>query len=314
MKENSISLKYFFYQGLGAALQTIGIRQAGLAGALLGEIMWTASPGRRKLAVRSISHHLGLDNMSATRIARQNFRHTGSSFIEMFLTRKVDLRFTAANISFVDASRFRHIKNIQRPIVAATGHFGSWELLSPLLAMHFSKRECQIIVKHPKDRAFAEIVAYYRGVGGNQIVSKDQAASRVLRCLSHNGISAFLVDHNAKRSKSIFLPFLGEQASVNLGPAVLAIRSRAIVWPIFLLRIGRGKYQVHSHEPLDCTQLSGKMQEKVKRVTEFYTQAVEQMVERYPEQWFWMHKRWRTRPLGEKHRPLASKKQIDLKQ
>lgn len=310
MKEDSLTLKYLLYQGVGTALQAMDINQASLAGTLLGELMWTASPSRRKLAIQSISNHLGLNTMSATRIAKQNFRHTGTSFVEMFLTRKVDLKFSTAHISFADASRFRRIKNEKRPIVATTGHFGSWELLSPLLALHFSERECQIIVKHPKDRAFTQIVAYYRGVGGNQIISKDQAASHVLRCLSHNGISAFLVDHNAKRSKSLFLPFLGEQASVNIGPAVLAIRSRAIVWPIFLLRMGRGKYQVHSYEPLDCTQLTGKMQEKVKRVAEFYTQTVEQMVRRFPEQWFWMHKRWRTRPLEEKHRPIASKKQI----
>lgn len=306
MKEDSLTLKYLLYQGVGTALQAMKINQASLAGTLLGELMWTASPSRRKFAIQSISNHLGLNTMSATRIAKQNFRYTGTSFVEMFLTRKVDLRFSAAHISFADASRFRRIKNAKRPIVATTGHFGSWELLSPLLALHFPERECQIIVKHPKDRAFTQIVAYYRGVGGNQIISKDQAASHVLRCLSHNGISAFLVDHNAKRSKSLFLPFLGENASVNIGPAVLAIRSRAIVWPIFLLRMGQGKFQVHLHEPLDCTQLTGKMQEKVKRVAEFYTQAVEQMVERYPEQWFWMHKRWRTRPLEEKNADLLS--------
>jgi KDO2-lipid IV(A) lauroyltransferase len=233
-------------------------------------------------------------------MARENFRQTGTAFLEVFLTPKVDHRFIRSNVSFADPDQFSRMEDIQRPIVGATGHFGAWELLAPIFSLSFSSRQRQIIVKHPKDLEFAALISHYRRFGGNRIVSHDQAAPLVLRCLRRNGISAFLVDHNTKRSKSMFLPFLGREASVNIGPAVLAVRSKALIWPIFLIREGRGKYMFHSRPPLDTAALTGSMEDKVHTAALFYTQAVQDMIVRHPEQWFWMHQRWRTRPVKEK--------------
>jgi len=304
MDVKNLDFRYLLYLGLGTAIQKLSIKQANVAGDLLGELMWMASASRRATAVQALISHLHINKAAATRIARRNFRHTGRSFVEIFLTRHIDFRFTAANISCNREQLFRRMVREKRPIVATTGHIGSCELLAPILALHWGDRGRQIIVKHPKDKALAQLMTHYRGVGGNQVIGKNQAAASVLHCLRHHGISGFLVDQNAHRNKSTFLPFLGEQAAVNIGPAVLAIRSRALVWPIFLLRKGRGKYQFHVHDPLDCVQLSGKMQDKVTKVAHFYTQAVQEMVQRFPDQWFWMHKRWKTRPLEEKENHL----------
>ncbi len=300
MDVKNLDFQYLLYLGLGTAIQKLSIKQANVAGDLLGELMWMASASRRATAVQALISHLHINQAAATRIARRNFRHTGRSFVEIFLTRHIDFRFTAANISCNREQLFRRMVREKRPIVATTGHIGSWELLAPILALHWGDRGRQIIVKHPKDKALAQLMTHYRGVGGNQIIDKNQAAASVLYCLRHYGISAFLVDHNAHRNKSIFLPFLGQKAAVNIGPAVLAVRSKSLVWPIFLLRKGRGNYLLHVQDPLDSTQLQGKIQNRIIHAAEFYTQAVEAMVQRFPEQWFWMHKRWKTRPIGEK--------------
>jgi KDO2-lipid IV(A) lauroyltransferase len=262
--------------------------------------MWSASPRRRRIAINAIADRLQKDKASAVRLAKENFRQTGTAFAEVFLPPKVDHRFIRSNISFSDPDQFSRMENIQRPIVGTTGHFGAWELLAPIFSLSFSSRQRQIIVKHPKDLDFAALISHYRGFGGNRIVSHDQAAHLVLRCLRRNGISAFLVDHNTKRSKSTFLPFLGREASVNIGPAVLAVRSKALIWPIFLIRKGRGRYIFHSRSSLDTAELTGNMEEKVHAAALFYTRAVQDMVVRYPEQWFWMHQRWRTRPVEKK--------------
>ena len=105
---------------------------------------------------------------------------------------------------------------------------------------------------------------------------------------------AFLVDHNTSRDEAIFLPFLGEEAAVNRGPALIAVRSNALVCPIFLLR-DKDKYVLCMEEPLDPLELQGTSEEKIEAVTRFYTAAVERIVRRAPEQWFWMHNRWKTK-------------------
>ena len=295
-----LNIQYAFYLGLGSLIQRMNIQQARSVGCLVGEMIWKAAPGRRQIAIQALMSHLGINKLSATRIARRNFRHTGISFVEMFLSRQIDFRFTTAHVSCNQEKLFQDLIARKRPIVATTGHLGSWELLAPILALYFRDRHRQIIVKHPKDKALAQVMTHHRGVGRNEIIGKDQAAPSVLRCLYENGVSAFLVDHNAQRNKSIFLPFLGEKASVNIGPAVLAIRSKALVCPIFLIRDGCGKYVLDVHHPLDSLLLEGKIQDKVRKVAGFYTHAVQKMVQSYPEQWFWMHKRWKTRPWKDK--------------
>jgi KDO2-lipid IV(A) lauroyltransferase len=142
-------------------------------------------------------------------------------------------------------------------------------------------------------------MTHFRQRDNVEIVSQNNAAPRVRSNLSNKGISAFLVDHNCSRGKAVFLPFLGEYAAVNMGPALLALRCRAVVWPVFMLREG-DNYVIRSLEPLDTQTVDGSLRDKVEQVASFYTRAVESVVREYPEQWFWMHRRWKTRPRWEK--------------
>ena len=97
-------------------------------------------------------------------------------------------------------------------------------------------------------------------------------------------------------AEAFFLPFLGEEAAVNKGPAVLAVRAKALVWPIALIRDG-DRYRIIIEEPLDTALLEGDAEEKALAVAAFYTEANERMVRRAPDQWFWMHNRWKTKRI-----------------
>ena len=79
-----------------------------------------------------------------------------------------------------------------------------------------------------------------------------------------------------------------------MGPALLAVRAKALIWPVALMREG-GNYVFHLQEPLDTTTLEGTRDEQVKTAAAFYTQAIENFVRECPEQWFWMHDRWKTK-------------------
>jgi len=285
---------------------SLGLKAVHTLGLWFGESMWRTLRQRRHMAIQAIRHHLELPEEEAASLARESFRHTGQAFLELFTARAVDHRFVQARVAFSDADNFSRLLKTDRPVVAATGHLGAWELMAGISRLFFQDRRSQIIVKQPINPVFRFALTSLRGIGSNEIVNKDNAAPTVLRCLLRDkGISAFLVDHNAKRSKAVFLPFLNELASVNAGPAVLAVRAKALIWPIFLLRNSPGQYLLHSLPPLDTTSLTGTMQDRIEAAAKFYTQAVEETVRRNPEQWFWMHKRWRTRPLWEKNSPKS---------
>jgi KDO2-lipid IV(A) lauroyltransferase len=269
------------------------------SGKLLGRLMWLFLPGRRRVARSALEHHLGYSPAESSGLIRRNFEHTGRSFLEILHSRKVDHRFMQNRVRVEEPEGLESVISAQRPIVAITGHFGAWELLSGFVALYFPQRPCQIVVRHPKNEALKEMMLHFRAKNNVEIVSSKQAAPRVRSCLSRNGLSGFLVDHNTRRSQSVFLPFLRDYAAVNMGPALLALRSRAIVWPVFMARDGDG-YVIHNHRPLDTQSLEGTLRERMLQVAEFYTREVEAMVRRFPEQWFWMHRRWKTRPDWER--------------
>ncbi|MFP4391335.1 MAG: lysophospholipid acyltransferase family protein [Desulfohalobiaceae bacterium] len=290
----------FLYEALRQLVQSLSWKWNQRLGALLGRIFWRFLPSRKNIATRAAGLHLSVDTNKARSVAKSSLIHSGRSFLDPFLCRSLDHRFVLEHIEFQQPENFSAVVKLSRPVVGITGHFGAWELLAGILGLYFSKRPAQIIVRQPKKAALSRTLTHLRSHAGLQVISNRQSVFKVLRCLKKNGISAFLVDHNCGRSKAIFLPFLQKYAAVNMGPAILALRAQAVVWPVFLARGQEGKYLLYSWPCLDTAALSGDFSSKVQQVAIFYTKAVEQMVLKHPEQWFWMHRRWKTRPDWEK--------------
>jgi KDO2-lipid IV(A) lauroyltransferase len=287
------------YESVGMTSQMFSLRYIHILGQALGHAMWYLLPKRRQLAIEAMKHHLELTTRQARQMAHSNFLHIGCSFSELLFNRRMDLRFMQSHFSIEHPEIMSSIVSAKRPIVAVTAHLGAWELLAGTLWLNFSDRASQIIVQKTKNKALNQFIVHCRQHAGVHIVYNKQSSRNILRCLKKNGISAFLVDHNCGRRKAFFLPFFNKYAAVNMGPAFLAVKSQALIWPIFLLRKAGQKYCLHPHPPLDTRDLPGNHQEQMVQAASFYTKTVEDMVLNYPEQWFWMHKRWKTQPKSE---------------
>jgi len=292
-------MRTIFYNTLTTWFQWLRPESISAIGRAIGKIMWYCLPSRKKTAQKSIDYHIQDKDKNAKELAYASFIHSGQSFMELFMARDFDYRFMYSRIKIDSPANLEFIKKVDRPIIATTGHFGAWELLAGILRLNFNDRKSQIIVKEPKDPGLNNILKHYRSHFGVEVVSKDNATFKVLRCLKREGVSAFLVDQNTVRSKAMFLPFLNDYAAINIGPALLALRSNALIWPAFLLRDTNTQYTFYSFEALDTKELTGTTEEKVEKAALFYTRAVEEMIKKFPEQWFWMHKRWKTRPKWE---------------
>lgn len=262
----------------------------------LGGLMWRALPSRRKETVACIEARLGLSRHRAEEVARASFRHSACSFLEIFHTRQVDPRFLENLVEYENPELFERMATTTRPVVAITGHLGSWELLVGLIGAFRSHDDCHVVVRLPKDQAMADMIMHMRSQPHIRVLPHRDAASETLGHLRAGGMSAFLVDHNCRRAEAQFLPFLGEIAAVNKGPAILALRAKAEIWPSFLVRLPGGRFRYVTLPCLDTATLRGSRAERIEAICRFYTEAVEGMVRRYPEQWFWMHRRWKTRP------------------
>jgi KDO2-lipid IV(A) lauroyltransferase len=284
---------YNAFLPLGSSLTLDRLQALGMG---LGGLMWSALPARRRETTACIRERLGLRESRARELARESFRHSACSFLEIFHARHVGPRFLAERVELENPELFERMSNTRRPVVAVTAHLGAWELLVGLIGAFASHSDCHIIVRLPKDKALGEMIAHMRSQPHIRVLPHRDAAAETLGHLRDGGMSAFLVDHNCRRAEAQFLPFLGETAAVNKGPAILAMRAKAEVWPSFLIRLPHGRFRYVTLPCLDTATLEGSRAERIERICRFYTEAVESMVLKYPEQWFWMHRRWKTRP------------------
>lgn len=280
-------------KSFGSFLRRFGFSGAERMGNFMGRLFWRLLPSRRELATKNIMTHLGKGREEAEQIAFESFIHNARSFLEIVLTK--DFGLDSPSLRFDPPELFEELKNCQRPIVAATAHFGAWELLASLLGQIYeAPRPRMVVVRNYPDPAVQEFIASCREATGADMVGHRQAAMGVIRALHKNGIAAFLVDHNAMRREAIFIPFLGEEAAVNAGPALLAVRGKALVWPLVLAREGND-YVFRLQKPLDTAELTGTREENILETAKFYTRAIEKFIIDTPEQWFWMHERWKTK-------------------
>lgn len=289
-------MKYASLQGFARMLGRLSPNTLRRLAACMAFVFWYCVPARRKQGIRAVQKHLLLPFSEARNIARQSFTENFLSFLEIFHAGRFR---TGRDVQVVYTPETRAMLQAETaPIVIATAHLGSWELMPGLAADLVPEREGMVIVRSQKDPELNRLMAALRGARGMLAVDHRNAARVVLPKLRKGGVAAFLVDHNCNRREAVFLPFLQDMAAVNIGPASLALRTKAAVYPVFLVRDGKGGHILHLLPPLRTELLTGDIAERIRGIAGFYTDAVATMVRKYPEQWFWMHKRWKTREEG----------------
>ncbi len=197
----------------------------------------------------------------------------------------------------------RGIENIalalreKRGIIAFTGHVGGWELSSyaPSLYGHpFS-----FLVRRIDNPKIEGLVETFRTARGNNTIDKKLAAREMVRILRNGQMMGILVDLNALDREAIFVDFFGVKAATTFVVAKLAVRTGAAIIPIFSpWHESAQKFVVEVGEPLKF-DLTGDEEEDTRGVTQLLTNVIEDWIRRYPDQWLWVHRRWKTRPPGE---------------
>jgi Kdo2-lipid IVA lauroyltransferase/acyltransferase len=202
-------------------------------------------------------------------------------------------------VQFEDEAWLREALTWERPtgVLILSGHFGNWELLvyaqgrrgHPVTMVHRPMRNPLI------DRWLNAV----RARAGTRLVRKHHAAGEVLRALRQKQLLVLPFDQNSTRGLGVFVDFFGLPASTNAGLARVALRADAPIVPAFIVRQGRSARHVVHLLPIMEAERTGDMQADVLATTARLSAVFEEMVRRFPEQWLWVHKRWKTRPLGE---------------
>ena len=176
-------------------------------------------------------------------------------------------------------------------VLFATAHLGNWELSA---YAHALLTEPMNVVVRPLDNLLVDdIVEKRRSLSGNKLLSKRDFARSILQALRANEPVGVLVDQNSSAENGTFVPFFGIPACANLTFAKLAARSGAAVIPGFAIwNRGEGRYVLKFYPEVE---ISGDAVEDTRRIQ----CAIESAIREAPDQWLWIHRRWKTRPQGE---------------
>ena len=179
-----------------------------------------------------------------------------------------------------------------------TGHVGNWELSGILLGkMGYSMHA---VTKGVKSKSGSSFLKMLRDDNGLIAIPRENAARRILSILRQNGVIAFMIDQNMIHKEGVFVDFFGHPACTLPSLAILAARSGAPILPGYCYR---DKDLRHYHGVLlpeiELEYPHESKEQNIIHNTQRFSNAVEAMIDRFPVQWTWMHKRWKTRPKDE---------------
>lgn len=193
---------------------------------------------------------------------------------------------------------YEKLKSEGRGIIIVSPHLGNWEMLVyGWSALH----EPMSYLARPLDNPLIEdLTVRLRTKFGNQPINKTNSVSIAIRLLREGKILGILADVNAHPKEGVFVPFFGVPASTSIGPAMLAIRTNAVILPMCGVWDSQKGHYIATHGKLIEPAKTGDRQADILETTARFTAEVEKLVRAYPDQWLWIHKRWKTRPPGEK--------------
>jgi Kdo2-lipid IVA lauroyltransferase/acyltransferase len=260
-------------------------------GAGLGRLWHALDRPHRRLARRNIELGLGCGPAEAARIARASFENIGRTLAEFSL---VGAR-TEELLERMELEGLEHLREALaggRGAFILSGHCGNWELLGARIA-----REVPVtgLARPMENPLVEELVAAQRRAAGARTMGARDSVREILRALGRGEAVGMLLDQNALRSERVFVPFLGRPAATNFGLAMLALKSGAPVLPAFSARGADGRHRGWIGPPIPGVG-EGERAARIGVSTARYTAAIEGYVRHHPEQWFWVHNRWKRSP------------------
>jgi KDO2-lipid IV(A) lauroyltransferase len=271
-------------------------------GAGMGWLAWILLGRLRRVGMRNLELAFP-EKPEAERkhILRQLYRTLGWQIAEFCQMPKYTIKKTAKFVEYDGLERYLNAKKRalarKSGVLVVTGHLGAWELSS------FYHSLCGypmgMVIRRLDNPMVDALVNRIRCLHGNRVLHKDDFARALLGAMRGGETVGILMDTNMTPPQGVFVPFFGIPACTASGLARVAQKTDAVVLPGCLMwDDARGKYILNFGEEIELVKTADAEADIVAN-TALFTQAIEGYVRQYPEQWLWVHRRWKTRPAGE---------------
>lgn len=282
-------------------IKTLGAFPRSLSRALAISIAWAVyllharlrRAGMRNLELAFPQKTVG----ERARILRGEFTSLGRQLAEVCLFPKYTLDNVNKVIVYDGFENYQRAFDRGKGVLFLTAHFGGWELSAFFHSMH---GHWMHIVMRPMDNVYLDsMIRRYRTMHGNQVVDKNDFVRGLLSAMKKSEVVGILMDTNMTPPQGEFVDFFGTPACTASGLARIALRTDAAVVPGFSIwDPALRKYRLRFDPAVELIR-SGDIEADVVANTAQFTKIIESYVRRYPEQWLWVHRRWKTRPEGQ---------------
>jgi Kdo2-lipid IVA lauroyltransferase/acyltransferase len=258
---------------------------------LIGRLAWILGI-RRRVALENLRYAFPeLPEPERRRIARGAYENMALTALESLTATAQPEDALDGIVQWENRELFERSHAEGKGVLVATAHLGNWELLGSVLARQGLPLHA---VVRPLRGAVNERIVRSRLQSGLRLIAARGAIRGMLRALSGGGVVCMLLDQVMPADKGVFVPFFGRPASTTPGLSVAARRTGAPVLVAASIREGDA-LRLHLEGPFPVPQ-TGDVEADIRAHTAEVTAAIERLIRRHPEQWLWLHRRWKVRP------------------
>ena len=282
-------------------LQTLGLLprpvSRWLAAALFLLLYWL-SPRLRRIAEQNLRMALPESTADQRRvICRGVYRSLARLLVECAHYPRLTAINSSQIVRYEGLEHYEAARAQDRGVLLLTAHLGAWELGA--FAHALRGFPLHIVYRSLDNPWLNRLVNRYRTFSGNRLIEKKDAARSILTALARKETVGILADQNTLPEEGVFVNFFGVPACMTAGIARFALHTGASVVPAFCVwDSGEGKFRIIFGRAVELAP-SGDSEEDVRQATQKMASVIERYVRQYPDQWLWIHRRWKTRPPGE---------------
>lgn len=289
-KKISHVFEYLLFVGLGILVRRLSIETCYKLAIWLGDFIYFRLKLRRRVVEKNLKNAYpdkSIEELNT--IARETYHTQAINLLETLRLPLIDTKEKAEHILEFNLSKsFVDNRKNQKGCVVVSAHFGNWEIMTHCSSAILGS--LSIVTKAQSNKLVDHKMTQWRQLFSNKIIGMKQAPRECIRDLRQGRIVCLLSDQSGPKD-GYYRKFLNQEASIFLGAAVFALRCQVPLYVTMCVRTGIGTYRIDMNE-IPTHDLKSNP-EDVQRLADRYIEEIENVIHRYPGQWFWMHNRWK---------------------
>jgi KDO2-lipid IV(A) lauroyltransferase len=259
-------------------------------GKLFGILLYVLAVQQRRLVIRNLRFcYPEWHNGQIKRFTKRVFENFGITLVEVCQSAFMSWEKLSRRYRVNGEEILINALKANKGILIVTAHIGNWEVAQHY--MHNFEKPFSVVATRMKQAWANRLLDHLRSRFGNTVIDKKGGLSNIMQALRREEIVALLIDQS-RRKQGIAVTFFGHEATATPAAALLAMRCKSTVLPMFCVRDPDGQLTVHVKPPLETIR-TGDLRRDLQTNTQVMMNAVEEMIREYPDQWFWTLKPWK---------------------